>query len=271
MSFEAARGRCARGLCARGRNLILSIFIGLAAAGVVFRRVRRAGWHMLVRRTVSPLGGSEIAFRLVRQLLFAIFAFLGRLEVQGAENVPPSGPLLIASNHVSDADPPVIFAALPRWAWFVGKEELFTIPLIGPVLRCFHGFPIRHTGPADYVALRRIFGLLAKGEAVVMFPEGELSETGCLQPFHRGIAMISLRTGVPVVPAAISGTQRMVPYGRVLPRPARGGAVVRFGKPLDLSQTCCSDHHQRLDAATARIHDAVAGLLKEVDRERMKA
>lgn len=171
--------------------------------------------------------GYPILFPLLRLLL----RLLGRLKSSGEENVPPRGGVLLCPNHLSDSDPPTLFVTTPRRAWFVGKRELFEIPVLGWFFSHFHAFPIERDS-ADRAALRRIEAHLRAGEAVVVFPEGRLSETGTLQRVQPGAALLALRTGTPIVPVGLENTNGVLPYGDLIPRFSPRPVTVTFGPPL---------------------------------------
>jgi 1-acyl-sn-glycerol-3-phosphate acyltransferase len=241
----------------------------LLALGAGFSCARRAGWHRLARERVSPRGGNKLYATTMRGALRALFALLGPVEARGTENVPRTGPVLIVPNHTSDADVAAFLVALPRWTHCVAKEELFTIPVLGSAIRALNAFPIRRSGPADRAALKRVLDLLAAGESVAIFPEGRLSEDGYLQEFQPGVAMLALRSGAPVIPAAVNGTRAVLPYGAVFPRPAFRRVRVRFGKPVDLSGLP-KEHHERQQEATRRIREGVVTLLREIGPETLR-
>jgi len=180
-----------------------------------------------------------VLYGIVRAIAWLIFritvALLGGFRHEGRENVPKTGGVLITPNHISDADPPIVGIALPRSCYFMAKEELFQIRLIGPFIRLLHGFPVkRYT--ADRAALRYTEQLLERGEAVVIFPEGKLSEDGKLQEFLPGALLVAQRTGVPIVPTIIEGTDSLMPYGKLVPQHAHRRIIVRFGHPVTLAE-----------------------------------
>jgi 1-acyl-sn-glycerol-3-phosphate acyltransferase len=170
---------------------------------------------------------------LFRAIARLVIALLGGLHIEGIENVPKSGPLLVTPNHNSDCDPIVVGVTLPRLAYYMAKSELFSIPVLGPLIRAMRGFPVRR-GTADRTALRHAESLLKVGEAVVVFPEGQLSVTGRLQPLNPGVVMMAMHCGAPILPVALIGTSRLLPYGKLIPRPARQRIVVRFGQPISI-------------------------------------
>lgn len=195
---------------------------------------------------------------VMRAFMRFVFALTGGFGARGRENVPRTGGVLICPNHVSDADPPAVAVALPRNAWFMAKEEIFAIPVLGPLARHWHGFPVKRNS-ADRAALRRAEELLKAGEVVVIFPEGGGNEEATLQPFNPGALMIALRAGVPVVPVALTGTHKVWPYGNVRPRRAGVPVSVTFGPPLDFSDL--QNKRGAIEAATQRLTETLAHML----------
>lgn len=171
-----------------------------------------------------------VAYPIAKLLLAVSLFLLGPVRVKGKRNLPRSGGLLIVANHLSDSDPAILGHALPRQSYYMAKRELFVIPILAWIIKTLRAFPVNRGSP-DRAAIRKTVELLQKGEAVVVFPEGQLSETGELQPLMPGVAMIVARSGVPVICAGLIGTPRIIPYGSVWPRPAFGGVSVTFGEP----------------------------------------
>jgi 1-acyl-sn-glycerol-3-phosphate acyltransferase len=159
-----------------------------------------------------------------------------RLEVVGRENVPLKGPFILASNHISLADPPIITVETPRRIVWMAKQELFQSPILGPLLRLFGCIPVRRF-EADLRALRRARQSLERGLALGMFPEGTRSGRPGMGRAYPGTALLALQTGVPVLPVGIMGTENIR-----LPRDfwafLRGRKPVKlvFGRPLRLER-----------------------------------
>ena len=146
-------------------------------------------------------------------------------EVKGRGQVPREGGLIIASNHVSFWDPPMVGAALPRECYFLAKEELFSTPVLGPLIRSVNAIPIRR-GMADLSGLSRATEVLKGGKALLMFPEGSRMRDGELHPARPGVGMMAVNAEVPLLPAYISGSHRPGLWWR------RGIKVrVTFGAP----------------------------------------
>jgi 1-acyl-sn-glycerol-3-phosphate acyltransferase len=161
----------------------------------------------------------RIGLPVWRVLLWPLTVFWGAIRSSGRYRIPRKGGLLILANHISDADPPYLQLACPRATHFMAKSELFAIPVIAPCIERCGAFPVKQ-GEPDRGALRHAISLLEQGEAVAVFPEGEASETGELLPLKPGIAMIARQTGVPVICCGIRGTNRIIPYRALIPRPS---------------------------------------------------
>ncbi len=150
-------------------------------------------------------------------------------EMEGVERIPEKGSVLIVANHRSLADPPLIALSTKRPIYFMGKSELFSAPLAAWILRNILVFPVNPRS-ADRKAIRHAESLLRAGEAVCMFPEGQLTETGEMQDMSGGAVMISLHTQAPILPIGLIGTEAIVPYGSLKPQRAWSKIKLRVGK-----------------------------------------
>jgi 1-acyl-sn-glycerol-3-phosphate acyltransferase len=128
-------------------------------------------------------------------------------EVEGREGFPRSGGLIVASNHISYLDPPLIGTAATRELHYLAKEELFRVPVLGPLITAFNSIPIRR-GMADLSGLTRATELLKSGGALIMFPEGSRMRDGELHPGRPGVGMLAANSGAAIVPCYISGSDR---------------------------------------------------------------
>ena len=146
---------------------------------------------------------------LVKFIARVYFRLCYDFKVTGLENIPKTGALLIAGNHLSNADPPAIgcMAGLVRDSRFVAKKELFQVPGLGWFFRHCNYIPVdRARQIGDFGALKEVVSALEKGESVVMFPEGTRSKTGKPQKPKSGIGYLVYKTGAPVLPVKIEGT-----------------------------------------------------------------
>jgi 1-acyl-sn-glycerol-3-phosphate acyltransferase len=163
-----------------------------------------------------------------------------RPQVSGAENVPATGPAILASNHLSYSDWMFMPLTLPRRVTFVAKAEYFTSPgMKGWFQRKFFSgsgqVPIDRSGAtAAEGALKAAKKILREGELFGIYPEGTRSHDGRLYRGKTGVARLALETKVPVVPVAVVGTDVVAPPGKTFGRFSR--PIVRFGKPLDFSR-----------------------------------
>jgi 1-acyl-sn-glycerol-3-phosphate acyltransferase len=178
--------------------------------------------------------------------------------VEGRAHLPRTGGVLVIANHISDVDAVTVGSALSRTAWYMAKAELFDLPVLGPLIHAVHAFPVKR-GTADRAALRRALELLAAGEVVVIFPEGRDSVTGRLQPFEAGVALLALRSGVPVVPVGLHGTNEFLPMYHFVPRPAH--VLVRFGPPIPFEDLEDLPHRERMEAMIRRMAASLARLI----------
>ncbi len=167
----------------------------------------------------------RIHWYVLRPLVRSYF----RLTAQGLEHIPPTGPVLLAANHCSFLDPPLIALAIPRQITFLAKEELFSVPILSWWIRWMGTYPVSR-GEGDLKAIRTVMRLMENHKALLIFPEGTRSLDGNLQPLENGLAWLALKTGAPVVPVYVEGThQALSPQAR-FPRPCR--VRMRVGPPL---------------------------------------
>lgn len=170
-------------------------------------------------------------FYYVSQVIVRILLLLlTRCRVKGRENVPRQGPLLIVANHLSLADPPLLSVSLGRKTIFMAKKQLFHFRVIGYIMRSLGAFPV-HRGQLDRWALRKAYQVLADGLALVMFPEGMRGRRGQLRPAFFGAALIASRSGAPILPVGISGTEELEHLSRLWRRPQ---ITVNIGHPFYL-------------------------------------
>jgi 1-acyl-sn-glycerol-3-phosphate acyltransferase len=196
----------------------------------------------------------SLLYSLIAALSWPVVRWLYRLRAEGAENLPAKGGYVLAANHISNLDPwPLGLPLWPRrFLRFMAKSELYWWPL-GRVITAGGGFPVRR-GERDLEAIDRAIDLARQGNVVAMFPHGTRQRKGLVKRYeakaHTGAARIALEAGVPLVPAAIAGTDRLSKLG-----PLR----VRYGTPIPLEDLQDGD-----PAIAAR--EATDRLMAEIDR-----
>jgi 1-acyl-sn-glycerol-3-phosphate acyltransferase len=179
------------------------------------------------------VAGDPWLYAVARVLLVAAVRLYGRFSVTGADNLPGHGPAILVSNHPSDVDPILLGVALPRTLHFMADVVQFRRGFVGPIIRRLGAFPITK-GASDPRAMRRALELLAQGHVVALFPEGDLYRQSQVAAFQRGVAMLAVRSGAPVIPAAVVGAEGIWSDGAVhRPRVELriGGAVSFEGLP----------------------------------------
>ena len=186
-----------------------------------------------------------------------LLLLLTRWRIKGKENVPSQGPVLVIANHLNLVDPPLLGVSLGRKVVFMAKKELFRFRFIGYFIGGLGAFPV-HRGQLDRKALRQAGQVLADGLALVMFPEGMRSRSGRLRPAFPGSALIALRSGVPILPVGITGTQRIRGITWLLRRPQ---IIVNIGRPFHLPPASSKLTKVELARLTNYIMGRIAELL----------
>ena len=201
---------------------------------------RRVSWLYYVSRLVL-----RMALRLST-----------RWQVMGRENVPRYGAVLVVANHLSLIDPPLLGVSLERKIRFMAKEELFRSRLSRFLMRSLGAFPV-HRGRVDRAALREAERVLARGQVLAMFPEGMRSR-GQLTDGFFGSALIAMRSGVPIVPVGITGTEKVRKASSLLHRPR---LTVKIGQPFRLPPVSGKLPGEELAGLTDDIMRHIAELL----------
>jgi 1-acyl-sn-glycerol-3-phosphate acyltransferase len=201
----------------------------------------------------------SVQYRFCQIVISSAARLIFNWRVIGEDNIPEGG-ALIASNHIAVYDPPLIGSAIRRDMFYFAKAELFRNPLFGALIKSVNAFPVRR-GEADRQSWKMAKSLLKSGKLLLFFPEGTRSKDGCLQPGKPGMARLAFAAGVPVVPAAISGSNRLcdVFFRRAKLR-------VGFAKPVSLSDfESGGDDDTRYDLLTQAVMAEIGRLKVEVD------
>jgi len=164
----------------------------------------------------------------------AIYRFYFTWRVYNAERVPLTGPVILASNHASFLDPPLVGAGLKRDINYLARETLFRFPVVGWVLRNWNSVPVDREG-GGAAGLRAILDRLLDGGAIILFPEGTRTRTGELQPARSGIGLTVIKSTAPVVPVRVFGTYRAFGRHMRFPRPLHRVSV-KYGEPMAFAE-----------------------------------
>lgn len=192
-------------------------------------------------------------YGLVHVILTTFFSVFFRFKVSGLENIPAGG-AIVAANHISLWDPPVIACAMPRQLHFMAKEELFRNPAFNWLIRKLGAFPVKRGSP-DRTAIRNAITLLQEGSILGIFPEGTRSKNGILGAPEPGLALIAIKAGVPIIPTAVIGTNKVFCDGHILPQ-----FEVRFGKPIVLKRE--NDAKESMEAMSNKVMIEIGRLLQ---------
>jgi 1-acyl-sn-glycerol-3-phosphate acyltransferase len=198
------------------------------------------------------------------------FATWFRWKVYHPERVPLTGPALLAANHASLLDPPLVGAALKRGICYLARENLFQNPVFGAILRSWNVVPVDRDG-GGAAGLRAIMDRLNEGNAVILFPEGTRTADGALQPARSGIGLLAIKSSAPVIPIRVFGT--FDAFGKQMRFPRPRSVAVKFGRPMNLdpwreeARTCSKSRLKEIYQSTAEaIMDHIARLEPCLDK-----
>ena len=198
--------------------------------------------------------GETALYTFFRWIVVPLFGGVYRCRVNGTENLPHDGPVIVITNHKANLDPVIVAMFFDRPLRFMAKKELFGNAALRKFIVSLGAFPIDR-GAGDRAALSTSLEILAGGEVLLMFPEGHRQRDDAVHEFLPGVGMLALRSGAAVLPVAMDGTQRMLRDGR----PGLPALRALVGPPLDLSDLTGRNSKAYQEAAR-RMRDAVAGL-----------
>jgi 1-acyl-sn-glycerol-3-phosphate acyltransferase len=193
---------------------------------------------------------------MLRSIFRLIFSVIFRWRIIGQENIPLTGGVIIAPNHTSNIDPPLVGSAMRRRVTVMAKKELFSSVIFAFIIKRLGAFPINR-GSGDRAAIKMALSLLNEGRALLLFPEGTRSKTGNLGKPQAGVSMMAIKSQVPVVPVAVSGTYKFFRNGKWFPR-----FTVRFGKPVYPPEAMQSSK-EAMEEFSGKIMNEINNLLKQ--------
>lgn len=189
-------------------------------------------------------------YGLLRIMFTFIYSIIFPTTVIGKENVPKEGAVILAANHLSNWDPPLVGTFIPRHLAYMAKEELFQVPILKTILKNVHTFPVKR-GASDRAAIKTALQMLKAKECICMFPEGTRSKDGKLHKGAPGVALIAAKSKATVVPVAIQGTFKLKPFRKI---------TLIYGKPMTFEAEKIDK--ENLQEFTEKIMQEIASMLK---------
>ena len=193
-------------------------------------------------------------YALLKITFAMFFSIVFRAKIEGRENMPNEGPVILAANHMSNWDPPLLATFLARPVSYMAKQELFFNFIADYILRSCHSFPVKR-GAADRGAIKAALAELKKGRCLGVFPQGTRSRHGERKKAEPGFALLAAMAKAPVVPAAIIGTDHVFANGGFLPK-----LRVIYGKPLMFQGE--KQDKQALQDFSQKIMDEIYAMIK---------
>jgi 1-acyl-sn-glycerol-3-phosphate acyltransferase len=213
------------------------------------------------RRFFERQENRSLWLRVFQAVDVAFCRIYHRLQVYSPCPVPLDGPAILACNHASGLDPPLLQSVVPRLIHFMVDEEFYDAPVASWVLRKLQSIPVPRADGGGAGATRSALRLLERGELLGLFPEGRIEYDRALLPFQTGAALLAIKANAPVYPVYLDGTQRNTPSMlTAYVKPNR--AVIAFGPPVQFDRSAV--HKDALTAAAGAIQAAVQRLMDEV-------
>ncbi|MBU4444226.1 MAG: 1-acyl-sn-glycerol-3-phosphate acyltransferase [Candidatus Marinimicrobia bacterium] len=168
-------------------------------------------------------------YKFVKIITWVFFKIYSRLWIEGQDYLPQNKAFILAANHFSTLDSFILMAAVHQEIYTLGKKELFNNFLLRFLLTMLNGIPVNRTGVC-HQTFKTVTKRLHQQKIIAIFPEGYVSKNGTIGFFKHGFAYLSLKAKVPIIPTAIIGSNRVLPYGKKIPRPYQ--ITVKIGKPI---------------------------------------
>jgi 1-acyl-sn-glycerol-3-phosphate acyltransferase len=217
----------------------------------------------------GPTRGVPLLLRFAGVLSRTMLRLGAKVTVEVDGEIPKSGPLIVVANHISNADPPLVAGwltpMLGRQMHILAKQALFIGPL-GWILKKLGATPVK-AGGSDIEAYRVAKAVLDRGDVLCIFPEGTRSPTGVMQEPKPGVAMLATRTGVPILPVGVSGSDYFLGRGKKLPR-LRAPIHLRIGRPFTLTLDPALSRRDAMNKASDELMRRIAALVDERHRGR---
>ena len=202
-----------------------------------------------------------------RNVIVGLARLVFGVQVRGRDRVPKSGTFVLAPSHRSMMDIPLAAIVTTRRIRFMGKASLFRIPVLGTLFTWLGGFPVARDG-TDRKAVRDSVAMLESGEVLCVFPEGTRQNGAKIQPLQPGAAYLALRSGVPIVPIGIAGSEEIL-RDHSAPIPHFGRVVITVGEPIvPEARTSGVVARDKVDALTQQLSDSLQALLDQAYESR---
>ncbi|GCE04267.1 lysophospholipid acyltransferase family protein [Dictyobacter aurantiacus] len=202
----------------------------------------------------EPYSTPRVLYEVIRFIAKAVFFLVARVHLRGRYNVPKKGPYIIAANHLSWTDIPLVPAYVPGKVVYMAKEESF-YSKVGWLVRFLGAFPVKR-GEGDRQAIRAAQEQLKQKKVFIIFPEGTRSKTHTLSKAHAGLGMIALRSGVPVIPVAIWGSENAL-------KKFGAHVTISYGEPILLKPKGNKITREDIADATNEVMKRIAEMLPE--------
>ena len=205
-----------------------------------------------VKNLYEPYITPPFLYHATRWFAITALSLVARIHVRGRYNIPQTGAFIMASNHLAWTDIPLVPLFMRRKVIFMAKEEYFSSK-ISWLVRFLGAFPVKR-GEGDRQALRAAEEQLKKGNILIIFPEGTRSRTRTMAKAHAGMGMIALRSGVPVVPVAVWGSEKVL-------KGFRPNVTISYGEPIFLKPKGAKITREDIDNATQEVMERIAAML----------
>jgi 1-acyl-sn-glycerol-3-phosphate acyltransferase len=207
----------------------------------------------------------KLTYRAGWRLSRLVFATYFHWRVYHPERVPLRGPVILAANHASFIDPPLVGAGLTRDINYLARESLFRFPVAGAILRALNCVPVDRDG-GGATGLKAILGRLLAGGGIILFPEGTRTRDGRLQPARSGVGLTVIKSDAPVVPVRVFGTFQA--YGRHSKFPRPHPIAVKYGPPMRFETfraEAASCSKPRLKEIYQQVADDIMGAIAKLE------